>query len=147
MRMASTTAYPEHSLPSASRLSPGHRQSLEGGESRDADRTIGSGLATIWWNSSSNMNGFEDFQGQPGKYQVVAVDLAGNRSAALSVDVAIDCTIPDGGPVTVDVAPLPDTPGTTVDVNVPRGDAIGQPWDGLYPLADAIGQPSDGLSP
>jgi hypothetical protein len=66
--------------------------------------------------------GFEDFQGQPGNYKVVAVDLAGNRSQAISVDVTVDCTIPDGGPMMVDVAP--------------GIDSLGGSWDGLYALVD-----------
>lgn len=35
--------------------------------------------------------GFQDFVGTPGMYQVVAVDLAGNRSLPISVPVSVDC--------------------------------------------------------
>ena len=87
--------------------------------------------------------GFEDFQGLPGNYQVVAVDLAGNRSQPISVDVTVPCDGVDGGAVTVDAAALEDAPGPSAEVFVAQGDALGPSWDGLYAIAlDArAGQP------
>jgi len=82
-------------------------------------------------------NAYEQFLGQAGTYQVVAVDQAGNRSAPISTSISISCAVQDGGVVTVDATPLTDAPTVTVDVGISRGDATGQPWDGLYALADS----------
>jgi MYXO-CTERM domain-containing protein len=41
--------------------------------------------------------GYEQFQADPGNFQVVAVDMAGNRSAPVSADVTMACPAIDGG--------------------------------------------------
>jgi hypothetical protein len=51
----------------------------------------------------SMMDGYTSFLGEPGAYQVVAVDLAGNRSDPISVEVNINCEKIDAG--------APDSPG------------------------------------
>jgi len=47
--------------------------------------------------SVSAMMGYTQFVGRNGTYQIVAVDVAGNRSAPLSVAVSVDCGSADAG--------------------------------------------------
>ena len=88
------------------------------------------------WISTYSTFGFEDFQGQPGNYQVVAVDLAGNRSQLVRANVTVDCSVPDGGAGAADVLPAADTLPPPADVVEPRGDAVGPSWDGPNAPAD-----------
>jgi MYXO-CTERM domain-containing protein len=60
------------------------------------------------WISTFSTFGFEDFQGPQGNYTIVAVDLAGNRSQPLTVNVTVDCSVIDGG------VPPPDAPIDTL---------------------------------
>ena len=76
--------------------------------------------------------GFQSFVGTAGTYQVVAVDLAGNRSAPVNAVVDIDCSVRDAGADVfqvdaahdeggdtgaVDVTPNPDTAKTPAKVS------------------------------
>ena len=63
--------------------------------------------------------GYEQFQAQPGKFQVVAVNMAGNRSGQASVEVTVDCPLVDGGANAGDATPIDDANRGEKDVFPP----------------------------
>jgi len=88
----------------------------------------GSGSATTFATSAAGLAfctgygpglGFQTFIGTAGTYQVVAVDLAGNRSVPVNAVVSIDCSVPDAGQ---DSSPGRDT-GLPADTTRPSQDA------------------------
>jgi MYXO-CTERM domain-containing protein len=88
------------------------------------------------WITTFGSFGFEDFQSKQGNYQIVAVDLAGNRSSPLSVNVTVDCSVVDGGAEPVDVAV--DTLPPPADASELKGDGrlLDGARDGLLTIAD-----------
>jgi MYXO-CTERM domain-containing protein len=78
-------------------------------------------MSTSLGSMGAGQYGYSQFRGQSGTYQIVAIDLAGNRSAPLSVTVAVPCDSADGGATTMDATAMVD--------------AFGPSWDGLYAIA------------